>query len=433
VASVHDIPVEATQAASDVAAQQEQSHRPSFFHEHPRAKWAILGVAVMVAVAAYFGWNYYSTRESTDDAQIDGHIIPVSARVGGFVEKVLVEQNQEVKAGTVLCRIDPAEYRIAVEHAQADLADAQAAAQGAHTAVPITSVTTGSQLANAQAAAQVARAAIDSGQKQIDAARAGAASMQAGLRQAESDYQNASQDLKRYQQLVVKDDISRQRYDAAVTKVHTTKAAVDAAQAGVAAAEQSVAIAESNLAQAKARAAQAEAEVRSAGTAPQQVAVTEANANSAAAKVLLKQAALDQARLNLQYTVVTAPVDGVVGEKDVETGMNVQTAQPLLSIVPLNDIWVTANFKESQLRRMRPGQKAVITVDSYGGRKYSGYVESIAPATGEKFSLLPPENATGNYVKVVQRIPVRLRLDHGQDPQHLLRPGMSVTATVITR
>ncbi len=413
MAAVTDTSTEVAPPRPDSAVKEKP--QGSFLHRHPRAKWLILGAAALIAVGAYFVWSYYSTRESTDDAQINGHIIPISARVSGFVEQVMVEENQQVKAGTVLCRIDPAEYRIAVEHAEADLSDAQASAKGAHTTVPITSVTAGSQLANAQGAAQVARAGIDTAQRQINAARAEAASRQARLRQAESDYQNASQDLTRYQQLVAKDDISRQQYDAAVTKVNTTRASVDAARAGVTAAQQSIAVAESNLTEAKARAGQAAAEVRSAGTAPQQVAVTEAKASSATAKVLLKQAALDQAKLNLQYTVVAAPVDGVVGERDVEPGMNVQVAQPLLSIVPLNDIWATANFKESELRRMRPGQKAIIAVDSYGGRKYDGYVESIAPATGEKFSLLPPENATGNYVKVVQRIPVRLRLNHGQD------------------
>lgn len=429
----HDIPTEKFPVTAAASGEKEQKPGWSFFREHPWVKWLILAAGAAVAVAIYLVWMYYAARESTDDAQINGHIIQISARVGGFVEKVPVERNQVVHVGTLLCEIDPAEYNIAVDHARADLVDAEAAARGAHTTVPITSTTTGSRLANAQAAAGVARAGIVAAQRQIDAARADEAAKQAQLRQAESDFQNAAQDMKRYQFLVAKDEISRQRFDAALTKADAAKAAVDAAHAVVTASMQAVGVVESNLVQAKARAAEAEAGIQAARTAPQQVAVTEAAAGSAAAKVLLKKAVLDQADLNLQYTLVKAPLDGVVGEKNVEVGMNVQPAQSLLSIVPLNDIWVTANFKENQLRWMRSGQKAVISVDAYGGRKYNGYIESIAPATGEKFSLLPPENATGNYVKVVQRIPVRLRFDRGQDPQHLLRPGMSVTATVITR
>lgn len=432
MAVTQDIPARASPTPSDSSIEKKPARR-SFFREHPRVKWILSGALIVAAAAVYFVWNYYSGRESTDDAQINGHIIPISARVGGFVEKVFVEQNQEVKAGTVLFQIDPADYRIAVEHAEADLADAEAGARGAHTTVPITSTTTGSQLATAQAAADVAHAGIVTAQRQVDAARAQARSRQAQLQQAQADYENAAQDLKRYQFLVGKDEISRQRYDAAKTKTTAAKDAVNAAQAVVAAAGQAVGVAESNLNQAKARAAESEAEVRAARTAPQRVAVTEATATSAGAKVLLKKATLDQAKLNLEYTTVRAPVDGVVGERQVEVGMNVQPGQALLSLVPLNDIWVTANFKENQLRRMHPGQKAVISVDAYGGRKYNGYVEGIAPATGEKFSLLPPENATGNYVKVVQRIPTRLRFDQGQDPRHLLRPGMSVTATVLLK
>lgn len=421
------------QGEEEPDATERQARRRSFFREHPRAKWGFLGFAIVAATAAYFVWNYYATRESTDDAQINGHIIPISARVGGYIEKIYVDENQYVKAGTVLFQIDPTDYRIAVERASAELAEAEAAARGARTAVPITSTTTGSQLSTAEAAAEVARAGIATAQKEIDAAHARTNSAEAQLRQAEANYEKAAQDLERYKLLIMKDEISQQQYDSAVATASASKAAEDAARAVVTAAEQEVAVAESHLVQSKARLAQAEAEVRAARTAPQQVAVTEAHAGSAAAKVLQRKAALDQAQLNLQYTTVKASVDGVVSKKNVEVGMNIQPGQPMLALVPLNDIWVTANFKETELDKMRLGQKAIISVDTYGGRKYSGYVESISPATGEKFSLLPPENATGNYVKVVQRIPVRLRFDQGQDPEHLLRPGMSVIATVITK
>jgi membrane fusion protein (multidrug efflux system) len=433
VEAVQDKPAETPPAKAEPAAKDGKGRVRAFFDEHPWAKWALPLILVLLIVGGIIAWMYYSVRESTDDAQISGHIIPVSARVGGFVQEVPIEQNQEVKAGALLFRIDPAVYQIAVEHAKADLADAQAAARGAHVNVPITSTTVGSRLSNTQAAAAAAQAAVGAAQKQIEGARAQEASKQAHLQQAQTDYENAARDVKRYEPLVKAEEISRQVFDASVTKANSLKAAADVARADVAAAGQTVGIAQSNLSEARARLAEAEATVRGAQTGPQQIALTEANAGSAAAKVMQRQAALDQAELNLQYATVRAPVDGVIGEKNVEVGMNVQPAQSLLSIVPLNDIWITANFKEDQLHKMRPGQKVTITVDAYGGRKYDGYVESVAPATGERFSVLPPENATGNYVKVVQRIPVRLRFDKGQDPQHLLRPGMSVVATVILK
>ena len=405
----------------------------SFFRTHPGAKWLLPLLAIALSAGIFFVWLHYAGRESTDDAQINGHIIPISARVGGYVERVYVRENEAVKAGQLLLEIDPADYRVAVAQAKAAVAEAQAGARGAGATVPITSQTAGSQLSKAQAAQREAGAAVVTAQEQLNVARADASARRAQLQQAEANLADTAQDLERYKFLVSKDEISRQRYDSALAAEKSSKAAVDAARDLVAAADQSVAAAQAELTQARAREAQSEAQMRAAQTAPQQVAVSEANASLAGAKILQKEAALDSAELNLQYTYVKAPIDGIIGEKHVEAGMNVQSGQPLLSVVPLQDIWVTANFKERQLESMHPGQKAVISVDAYGGRKYQGYVESIAPATGEKFSLLPPENATGNYVKVVQRIPVRLRFDQGQDPNHLLRPGMSVTATVITK
>jgi membrane fusion protein (multidrug efflux system) len=412
----------------------KRSIRPrSFFREHPRAKWILLGLAVVAAIVIYFVWNYFAVRQSTDDAQIDGYIIPVSARVPGYIQQIKVKENEYVKAGTVLIQIDPADYQVAVESAKADLAEAQAMAKGAHTTIPITSTTTQSQLSTAEAAAEVARAGVVTSEKEIDAARARYNSAEAQLRQADANYLNAKQNLDRYKLLIAKDEISQQQYDTAVTTATALEAAVDAAQAGVTAANQQIAVAESHLVQAKARLAQAQAEVRAAQTAPQRVAVTKANAGSAAARVLQRKAALDRALLDLQYTTVKAPVDGVISKKTIDVGVNVQAGQPILALVPLEDIWVKANYKETELTNMRPGQRALITVDTYSGHTFHGYVESIAAATGEKFSLLPPENATGNYVKVVQRIPVRIRFNEGQDPQHILRPGMSVEVTVITK
>lgn len=406
--------------------------RRSLFKRHSHAGWILVIGAGAMVIAGFVIWQYYRFRESTDDAQVNGHLVPISARVGGYVEQVCVEENETVKAGSVLFRIDPADYQVAIQRAQAGLAQAQAEERSARIAVPITSTTTASRVSAAQAAANLARAGILSAQEEVAASRAQLNSKSAQLRQVEADRRRTSQDLERYRLLVAKDEIPRQRFDTAVAADRASQAAVDAARAVVTAAEQEVAVSQAHLTQARARLVQADSDVSAAQTAPQQIAATRATAGSASAKIQQMQAALDEAKLNLGYTIVKAPVDGVVGKKSVETGMTVQPGQPVLSLVPLNDIWVTANFKEDQLRQIHPRQKAIISVDTYG-RSYHGYVESVAAATGEKFSLLPPENATGNYVKVVQRIPVRLRFEHGQDPMHLLEPGMSVTVTVFTR
>ncbi|HEX2458133.1 MAG TPA: HlyD family secretion protein, partial [Vicinamibacterales bacterium] len=199
------------------------------------------------------------------------------------------------------------------------------------------------------------------------------------------------------------------------------------------AAQTSIAAAQARAAQARATVTRAQAGVQAAKTAPEQVQVTKSRADAADARVKQAQAALAQAQLNLERTVVKAPSTGVVSRKSVEPGQVVQPGQPLLALVTLGDVWVVANFKETQLKNMRVGQRATVDVDALGGREFSGHVDSIAAATGAKFSLLPPENATGNYVKVVQRVPVKIVFDAGQDPEHLLRPGMSVAPTVFTK
>jgi membrane fusion protein (multidrug efflux system) len=385
-------------------APSRKQKAKSYFREHPRARWMLLLLAIAVVAAGAYVWHYYSIRESTDDAQIDGHIVPVSARIPGTVLVVNVEDNQMVQAGQVLIQLDPRDYEVALAKAEADLADAVAAARAASTGVPITSTTTTSQTSTA--AANLAAA-----HKEVDVANA-------RLREAQANYDKIEQDLKRYEMLLAKDEISRQQYDA-------TRAADEAAHASVQAAEAGIAMAQSHV-------VQAEAAVRAAQTGPQQVAVISARAKAADAAVKRAQANLQQAQLNLSYTTIKAPFAGIVSKRSAEPGQVVQPGQPLVSIVNLEDIWVTANFKETQLDNMKPGQPAKIHVDTYN-RDFNGYVESIGGATGARFSLLPPENATGNYVKVVQRIPVRLRFNGGQDPRHELRPGMSVEPTVIVK
>jgi len=376
----------------------------SYFQQHPAARWLFLLMVIVIVAAGVWVWRYYSVRESTDDAQIDGYIYPVSARVSGTAIQVNFDNNTYVEKGTVLAELDPTDYQVALQRALADLADAKATAQAARTNIPITHTGTSSQLSAAQAAVATA-------QKEELAARAQVAD-------AEAKYKKAASDLRRMQQLIGKDEISQQQYDAAVAAEQAAKATVEAQHA--------------NANAAHSRVVQAEANERSAQTGPEQVAVMRSRAGAAEAAVQRAQAAVAQAQLNLQYTTIRAPVSGVVSQRNVEVGQTVQAGQPLFGVVDLDNLWVTANFKETQLKNMRPGQPARVHVDAYG-RTYSGHVDSIGGATGARFSLLPPENATGNYVKVVQRIPVKIVFDKGQDPQHRLRPGMSVVPTVLTK
>ncbi len=410
-----------------------RERRRRYFREHPAARWVILAVLIVLAAAGYLLWSYYSGRESTDDAQIDGHIVPISAKVGGTVIAVNVDDNQFVDAGKVLVQIDQRDYRNALDRARGDLAQAEAAAQAAVTGVPITRTTTASRLSTAHAGVGAANAGVTAAEKEVDAARAQLSAAQARMREAQARNTLAQQNLARMKQLVSKDEISQQQYDAAVAESSAAAATAEAARAAIAQAEQAVPVAESHVAQAKAALAQAQAGVQAAATAPQEVAATRAQASSAQARIQQMQAAVAQAELNLQYTTVIAPQAGVVSKKSVEVGQVVAPGQPLLAVVPLEDIWVTANFKETQLNHVRVGQAAIIKVDAYGGREYRAHVDSIAAATGARFSLLPPENATGNYVKVVQRVPVKIVFEKGQDPRHLLRPGMSVDATILVK
>jgi membrane fusion protein, multidrug efflux system len=414
-------------------AESVPPESPSYFQRQPKSKWYLLVVILIALIGIMAVWHYFSTRESTDDAQIDGHINPVSARVGGTVTQVLVQDNQSVQAGQVLVQLDPRDYQVAVERAQADLANAQAAAQAASIGVPITTRTTGSNVSTSEARVEDAQAGVKAAQQEVDAARAQENVAQARLAEAQANYTKAARDLDRMKQLVAKDEISQQQYDAAVASEKANHATVQSARAQVASSVQAVAVARSHLVQARAQVAVSQAELHAAHAAPEHVAVMRARAAAAAAQVKEAQAALDQAQLNLQYTTVRAPVSGRVSKKTVEIGQIVQPGEPLMALVPLEDVWVTANFKETQLKNMRPGQRVEISVDAFGGRTFKGHVDSIAAATGEKFSLLPPENATGNYVKVVQRVPVKIVFENGQDPHHLLRPGMSVVPTVITR
>jgi membrane fusion protein (multidrug efflux system) len=365
----------------------------------------LIGVAVVVLLSAAGAWYYYAGRESTDDAQIDGHLTPLAARVGGTVAEIKVVDNQAVDAGALLVRLDVRDFDVALAHARADLAEAEAAASAARTDVPVMATT-------AESAERTAETEKASAEARLRSARA-------RLRQAQAEEKKAAQDFERMKELVAKDEVSKTEYESASVTAESADSARETAEAAVHEAEQGVNAAEAKL--------------RQAHTAPQQVAITKAKAESADARVAQARAAVAKAELDLAHASVIAPIAGIVSKKTVEVGQVVQPGQPLVSVVALNDVWVTANFKESQLQHMQPGQRARISVDAFGGRVYDGHVDSVSPATGAKFSLLPPENATGNYVKVVQRVPVKIVLEPGQNDAHLLRPGMSVVPTVMIR
>jgi membrane fusion protein, multidrug efflux system len=376
---------------------------------------------LIAAVAGYFVRNAF-LYEDTDDAQVDGHIMPFSARINGHVQQVNVIEGQLVHAGDILVVIDSKDYNVAEDQAHANMADAEATAASSYYNVPITFASAYSNLASAQTAVQNAEAGIAAAEHNLQAD-------EAALQQAQANAAKTDADLIRYEQLVRKEDVSRQQYDAAVASARGNQAAVKSAEAVIAAAQQM-------LQQAQGKVLQSRADLRNAQTAPQQVSLIRARAQAADAQVLERKAQLQQAQLNLSYTVVRTPVTGIVGRRSVEAGQNVSIGQELVTIVPLDDVWVTANFKETQLAHMRPGQPVEIKVDAYG-RPWKGHISNLGGGTGSVFSLLPPENATGNYVKVVQRVPVRIDFDRppGQEfnVEGLLKPGLSVEPEVRVR
>jgi membrane fusion protein (multidrug efflux system) len=391
--------------------------RQKAFLSSPRTKWGFILAGLVILVAVFFLWRYLASYESTDDAQIDGHVNSVSARISGYVLKLNVEDNQYVEKGTVLVEIDPADLEGAVAEARAQYADAQAQASAAGINVPITDVTTSSQVSGAQGGVSGAQAGISAAREQFEAAKSQVA-------EADANNTKAQNDLLRYKQLIDKQEISQQQYDQAVDSAQAAAAALHAARANADAYAAQIKQAQSKL-------EQADADLRTAGNRTHMMRMINARSQSAQAIAQQKKVALEQAELNLSYTKIMAPVSGVVSNRTVEVGQNVQPGQEMMKVIPLGegDLWVTANFKETQLKKMKPGLPADVTVDA-NGKTYKGHVDSIAGASGARFSLLPPENATGNYVKVVQRIPVKIVFETGAIKSHELRPGMSVMPKV---
>jgi membrane fusion protein (multidrug efflux system) len=386
--------------------------------EQPKQKsgkrFIIIGVVAVLVVGALLFWWRSTFYEDTDDAQINGHLIQISSRIAGQVIKIYVDENQEVKAGDPICDLDPKDFQVAVQQDEANLQAAEAAYESAKVNVPITGISTGSTLRSTFSDVEGAQAQVAASRQQLTGAVA-------QIAQADANYTKAKLDLERYKPLVEKDVISKQQFDQAVATADADKAALDNAKANEAAARDQVRVSEE-------RVKQAQAQHENALSAPQQIAAQKARADQAAAQVEQAKAQLEQAKLNLSYTKIIAPEAGIITRKSVEINQNVSVGQNLMTLVSLDDIWITANFKETQLRSMRAGQTGEISVDAYGGRKYDVKVTQIGGATGSVLSLFPPENATGNYVKVVQRVPVRLDLTDPKDENkdHLLRPGLSV-------
>jgi membrane fusion protein, multidrug efflux system len=411
------VPVEVEEHDFAKKTSAEKPESGSKISSRKLSRWILLFVSAIAVAAGSLWWVYSQNYESTDDAQVEGHLDLVSPRISGTVTYInpQVENNQLVEAGTLLIELDPRDYAAELEHAKADLTTRSAEARSAQVTVPIVDASAFGLLHSTEAAKEQALASVESEQANLLAA-------QHRLQQDEAIHSRAERDRARYQALVEKHEISRSDYDARETDATAAAQAVEADRAAITAREQ-------NVAQARSLVVQREAQIEAARIAPQQVTDARAKSESAGGHLEQARADLHTAQLNLSYTKIYAPVSGVIGRKTVELGHRVQPGQSLLAIVPLDDIWITANFKETQLKRMRPRQSVTIRVDTFG-RDYKGKVESLPGAAGPLFSLFPPENATGNYVKVVQRFPVRIRLDKDQDVEHMLRPGMSVEPTV---
>jgi membrane fusion protein (multidrug efflux system) len=404
-----------------VAEQNTEQTRPT--EEQPentggrsRRRFIIIGVVAVLVVGALLFWWHSTYYEDTDDASVDGHLVQISSRINGHVLDVKVDQNQYVDAGTLLVQFDPSDYQTAMNQAEANLEAAEASYEAARVNVPVIHINTGSNLNNANADVAGATASVGQSERQLQAA-------QARVTAAKANYTKSKLDLDRYTPLVEKDIISKQQYDAAVAAAAANEANVNEAEANLIAAQDAVRITRDRL-------VQSQSSLKYAETGPQQVAIQRAKADQAAAQVDQAKAQLAQAKLNLSYCQIFAPVAGIITTKNVEKGQNVGVGQALMTLVDLDNIWVTANFKETQLRGMKVGQLVTIHVDAYD-RDYDGKITQVGGATGSMLSLFPPENATGNYVKVVQRIPVRIDLTKpNEDKDHSLRPGMSVEPKV---
>jgi membrane fusion protein, multidrug efflux system len=413
-------------------AQEPGPRKPSAF-KNPRVRRALLIVAIIIVVGGFLLWLHYRNRVSTDDAEVDGHIIPISSQVPGSVLKILVNDNQAVKKGQLLVQLDPRDYQAKVDDAKATLAVAQSRVLSANVNVPLTSATTRSDITGSEASVAAAQSAYEQAQLALEqASTSQLAYAQANVQKQEAANQKAQSDLARMKPLAAKFEISQQQYDAYIAAATEAEQELNAARQDLDLAKQTIPVRQAQVNSAKADLEKARANLQASQANQRQVRMSAANAASARAAVQEAQAEVEAAQLNLGYTNILAPEDGVVTNKTVQIGEIVSPGQGLMVVVPLAHIWVTANYKETQLANVRPGDRAEVHVDMYG-KTFPGHVDSIAGATGSRLSLLPPENATGNYVKVVERIPVKIDLDPIPPSEAILRPGMNVEATIITK
>jgi membrane fusion protein, multidrug efflux system len=404
------------QGQGDNAPKPEEQAPPK--NNSRRKLIGIVVVVVLILAAGLFYWHS-TYSEDTDDAQVDGNLYQVSSRVTGQVIHVDVDEEQFVHQGDPIAEIDPKDYQVALEQAKADLANAQAQYEQAVVNVPITGVQVSTTIATSGSDVLGSEASVEQSEAQAQAAVA-------RVQSAKAQALKSQLDVDRYTPLVAKDVISKQQYDAAVAQATADQGALDEALRNVTADQGNVSLMRERLATSQSQ------QNQSQRNGPKQVVVEQARAQAAQAAVQQAQARVDQAQLNLSYTKVVAPIDGIVSRKSVVVGSNLSIGQSLMTIVPLSDLWVTANFKETQLKEMKPKQKVTMKIDALGGREFTGEVTQIGGATGSSLSLFPPENATGNYVKVVQRIPVRINFTNlsQENKDNALRIGMSVEPVV---
>jgi membrane fusion protein (multidrug efflux system) len=385
----------------------------------------VVRILVLLAVLAGAGvgamelWAYFDSYESTDDAQIEGHLNGISARISGTVTAVHFENNQKIAAGEVLVELDPRDYRVSLEQAKASMGLAASQLTAERPNVPIIQTSNESVVATSEANISQAEAAVAQAERDYD-------SLIADLRQAEANNTRAQADEVRYRGLVEKEEISRTLYDQKLADAKADEAAMASKRASSEAARRVIAQRQASLLAARTQLSEA------VQNNPRQLLLREATVQMRQANIAVYKSQVDQAALNLSYTKIIAPVGGIAGKKSVEVGEQVRPGQQLLAISQTDEVWVTANFKETQLKRMHPGQTVSVGVDALD-RKFDGLIESMPGATGAVYSVLPPENATGNYVKVVQRLPVRIRLRRDQPGLDLLHPGMSVEPVVRVR
>jgi len=409
----HDAGAEQDRDNSGEKHEDEKSKQPA---KHPRRKFLILGAVVVVAIVAVIWWLNARKYEDTDDAQVEAHLSGIAARIAGTVTAVYFEENQFVQAGQVVADLDPRDAKVALEQARSQLLEAQAQTQAEQPNVPVTEVTNQTTIATSTSDVESAQAGVAGAQRDYDAAVARVAESQANNAKAQAD-------VERYRPLAEKDEIPREQFDQVVANAKALAATVAANQASAQSALKQIDQRRAQLAEAQKRLEQAQQ------NAPKQLAIRQADIASRQSAAQAARAQLDQAQLNLSYCRITTPVSGIVAKRMAEPGERVSPGQQVLLIAETDDLWVTANFRETQIRRMHPGQGVRIHVDSLS-TDFDGYIESMPAATGAVTSLLPPENATGNFVKVVQRLPVRIRFKPNQEGLNRLRPGMSVEPSV---